>query len=185
MSKQRLGYLLFDLPSDHEIEGSIATECQIIQAIIHNKGQRARVKRICVASTKRFMNYPTYKYGVQFVHLSCHGGSKNIGMLGGTVSWENVAAQMIKHLHPIEEGQQRIICFSCCHSVVGFNRTKSAIAPYFTGAYLFSKTNVPFAQAITTWAMFYLKKELSHPHEAIMKAINDFIGEKLLIFRRY
>lgn len=185
MSKPKLGYLLFDLPSEHEIEGTLTTECQTIEAIIHNNGMPARVKRICVASTERFMGYPTYKYGVQFVHLACHGGKNGIGMLGGHVAWKDVAKQVTKHLHPLAPVQQRIICFSCCHSKDGFDKTKSALGSYFTGAYLFAKTEVPFAQAMAVWAMFYLKKKLSHPHEAIVKSINVFIGETLLKFRKY
>ena len=185
MSKPKLGYLLFDLPSDHEIEGTLTTECQTIEAIIHNNGMPARVKRICVASTERFMSYPTYKYSVQFVHLACHGGKKGIGMLGGHVAWKEVANQVTKHLQPLSTGKQRVICFSCCHSKEGFNQTRSALASYFTGAYLFAETEVPFAQTVTVWAMFYLKKQLTKPHEAIVQSVNDFIGEKLLIFKKY
>jgi hypothetical protein len=122
MSKLKLGYLLFDLPSDHEIEGTLSTECQAIEAIVHNQGMPARVKRICVASTERFMNHPTYKYGVQFVHLACHGGKRGIGMLGGNVAWSDVAKQVTRHLHPLATNEQRIICFSCCHSMAGFNK---------------------------------------------------------------
>ena len=70
MSKPKLGYLLFDLPSDHEIESTLATECRTVEAIIHNNGMQARVKRICVATPERFMNLQKYKYGVQFVHLA-------------------------------------------------------------------------------------------------------------------
>ena len=184
MSKPKLGYLLFDLPGDHEIEGTLATECQTIEAIIHNRGMQARVKRICVASTERFLSYPTYKYGVQFVHLACHGGKGGIGMLGGKVTWDKVAQQVTRHLKPLES-EQRVICFSCCYSQAGFDKTKEAFGNYFTGAYLFDKTKVPFAQSIATWAMFYLRKELLYPHEAIVKPINDFIGEKLLKFKRY
>ncbi|NCB26100.1 MAG: hypothetical protein EOM62_11610 [Bacteroidia bacterium] len=185
MSKPKLGYLLFDLPSDHEIESTLATECRTVEAIIHNNGMPARVKRICVASPERFMNFQKYKYAVQFVHLACHGGKKSIGMLGGHVEWKEVAKQVARHLHPLANDQQRIICFSCCYSKDGFDHTKSAFSSYFTGAYLFAKTEVPFAQAVTVWAMFYLKKKLTKPHEAIVQSINDFIGEKLLIFKKY
>ncbi len=116
MSKPKLGYLLFDLPSDHEVERAIATQCETIEAIISNRGMQARVKRIRVASIERFMNYPTYRYGVQFVHLACHGGRRGIGMLGGIVGWGDVAKQIVKHLHPLKGGEQRVMCFSCCYS---------------------------------------------------------------------
>ncbi len=155
MSKQKLGYLIFDLPSDHEVESELATECKTIQSIIHNKGMRARVKRICVASRERFMNYPTYKYSVQFVHIACHGGKSGIGMLGGTVSWAEVSKQIIKHIRPLSNDEQRIICFSCCHSLDGFKKTKTHLHPYFTGAYIFTEESVPFAESITVWSMFY------------------------------
>ncbi|WP_153306299.1 hypothetical protein [Desulfatiglans anilini] len=155
MSKQKLGYLIFDLPSDHEVESELATECKTIQSIIHNKGMRARVKRICVASRERFMNYPTYKYSVQFVHIACHGGKSGIGMLGGTVSWAEVSKQIIKHIRPLSNDEQRIICFSCCHSLDEFKKTKTHLHPYFTGAYIFTEESVPFAESITVWSMFY------------------------------
>jgi hypothetical protein len=67
MAKRKMGYLIFDLPSNQEVEGSLSTECDTIQAIISNKGMAAQVKRIKVASPERFMSYPTYKYQVQFV----------------------------------------------------------------------------------------------------------------------
>jgi hypothetical protein len=185
MSKPKLGYLLFDLPSDHEVERALATEYETIAAIISNRGMHARVKRVPVASIERFMNYPTYRYGVQFVHLARHGGRQGIGMLGGVVGWGDVAKQIVKHLHPLKRREQRVMCFSCCHSFAGFKATKNQFSSYFTGAYHSTSETIPFAKAITTWTMFYLKKKLSNPHEAIVKSINDFMGEDVLQFRRY
>jgi len=185
MSRPKLGYLLFDLPSDHEVEGALATECQTIEAIVHNQDLRARVKRVCVASRERFMKYPTYKYANQFVHLACHGGKSGIAMLGQEATWKEVATQVVRHMRPLSEGDQRVICFSCCYSLSGFRKTKSQFAPYFTGAYIFTEDNVAFAEAVTVWSMFYLKKRLSRPHEAIVKPINEFLGRDLLSFRKY
>ena len=182
MSKPKLGYLLFDLPSNHEIENSLATECDTIQSIIHNRGQRARVKRIRVASKERFLTYPTYRYGVQFVHLACHGGKHGVGMLGESVSWAAVAEQISKHLHPLSGNAQRVICFSCCHSYAGYKATQSTLKQYFTGAYHFAEEKVPFSTAITTWTMFYLKKKLANPHEGIAKAINTFMVKRFCNF---
>ena len=185
MSKPALGYLLFDLPGDHEIESSLATQCMVIESLIHNLGRKARVKRVCVASTARFKTYPTYKYGVQFVHLACHGGKHGIEMLGGNISWKEVADQVKRHLHPLKAGEQRVMVFSCCHSKAGFNATRAAFKDYFTGAYYFSLEELPFAYAITVWSMFYLKKTLSNPHAAIVADINSFLGEPLLVFGAY
>ena len=185
MSKPKLGYLLFDLPSDHEVEAALATECKVIETLIYNMHLKARVKRICVASTERFRTYPTYRYSVQFVHLACHGGTDGIWMLGGTMSWVDVAEQITKHLHKLKSGQQRVMVFSCCYSSDGFQATKETLKDYFTGAYYFNMASVQFAKAITLWVMFYFKKRLKWPHEKVVTAINEYLGEKILVFSTY
>ncbi len=185
MPKPKLGYLLFDLPGDHEIESALATECKVIESLIHNMRMKARVKRVCVASTEKFKVYPTYRYRVQFVHLACHGGKKGVGMLGGTMKWAQVANQITKHLHKLDADQKRVMVFSCCHSSDGFHATKGALQNYFTGAYFFKEETIPFSHALTIWAMFYLKKRLSKPHGAIVEAVNEFFGEEKLVFRPY
>jgi len=185
MRKPRLGYLLFDLPGDHEIESALATECKVIESLIHTLQMKARIKRICVASTEKFKRYPTYRYRVQFVHLACHGGEHGIGLLGGTMKWKDVATQITRHLHPLKGDEQRVMVFSCCHSADGFRATKKRFTEYFTGAYYFSRETVPFAFAITIWSMFYLKKKLSKPHGAIVDTINTFMDEEILTFDSY
>ena len=185
MAKKKMGYLIFDLPSDHEVEESLSTECDTIQAIISNKGMAARVKRIKVASPERFMAYPTYKYQVQFVHLACHGGKSGIGMLGGNLKWADVAKQIIRHLKPLTSKQKRVMCFSCCYSKYGFNRTKKHFKDYFSGAYYFTEEKIGFSTSITSWSMFYLKKKLSRPHGAIVKAINEFMKSEIITFKSY
>jgi hypothetical protein len=185
MAKKKMGYLIFDLPSDHEVEESLSTECDTIQAIISNKGMSARIKRIKVASTERFKAYPTYKYQVQFVHLACHGGKTGIGMLGGNVKWADVAKQVTRHLKPLTTKQKRVMCFSCCFSKYGFNQTKNYFKDYFSGAYYFAEEKIAFSTSITTWSMFYLRKKISRPHGAIVKAINEFMKSEVIIFRTY
>jgi len=185
MSKPKLGYLLFDLPADHEVESALATECKVIESLIHNRGMKARVKRICVASKERLKQYPTYRYRVQFVHLACHGSRKGVGMLGGTMTWTSVAAQITKHLRPLSRGQKRVIVFSCCHSTDALHATEKFLRTYFTGAYYFNAQKVAFSKAMTIWAMFYFRKRLSKPHEAIVEDINKFIGEDILAFHSY
>lgn len=185
MPRKKLGYLLFDLPGDHEVEFALATECEIIESLIHNMSMKARVKRICVASIEKFRTYPTYRYQVQFVHLACHGEKSGIWMLGGPMKWTDVALQITKHLHKLKSDEKRVMIFSCCHSEDGFKKTKSAFADYFTGAYYFKTEEIPFSHAITIWAMFYLKKKLSKPHGAIVEAINKFLGKDVLTFGSY
>ena len=140
MPKPKLGYLLFDLPSDHEVQGALATESKVIEALILNRGEKAKVKRVCIASKEQFMECPTYKYKVQFVHLACHGGPHGIGLLGGEATWNEVSTRISRFLHPLTTDQQRVIVFSCCHSRDGYEATRGALSTYFTGAYYFGSS---------------------------------------------
>lgn len=38
---------------------------------------------------------------------------------------------------------------------------------------------------MTTWLMFYLKKNINKPHEAIVDDINGFLGSEVLKFKTY
>lgn len=185
MPKPKLGYLLFDLPSDHEVESALVTECEVIETLLHNKRMGARVKRICVASTERLRRCPTFRYSVQFVHLACHGGKDGIEMLGGTMSWREVAMNITKHLNKLKDGQQRVMVFSCCHSEDGFEATRLFLKDHFTAAYHLAEEAVSFAKATTIWSMFYLKKNLEKPKGKITEAINQFFGTDVLKFRSY
>ncbi len=182
MTRPHLGYLLFDLPSDHEVEAGISTESMVIQSIIHNRDSQAVVKRICVASVGKMKKCPTYKYNVQFVHLACHGGRRGIAMLGGSMAWGDAISQIKKYLNPLVGDEQRVIAFSCCHSCDGLSATRQDLTGYFTGAYYFRTKTISFARAITIWSMFYLKKGTSRPHSPIVQAINGFIGKDVLAF---
>jgi len=53
---------------------------------------------------------------------------------------------------------------------------------YFTAIYHFVPEEIGFSEAMTTWSMFYLKKNLSRPHSAIKDEINKFMGKDLLEF---
>src|SRR5688572_1807229 len=112
MPRAKLGYLLFDLPSDHEVESALTTECELIETIIHNLDMPTQVKRICVASTTKFRKCQRYRLRVQFVHLAGHGSKKGIGMLGGDLKWGEVAAQIKRHIHKLPDGERRVIVFS-------------------------------------------------------------------------
>lgn len=185
MPKPQYGYLLFDLPADHEVESALATECKVIETLLHNMEMKARVKRVCVASANRFKKYPTYRYRVQFVHLACHGSKSGIAMLGTRMKWDDVGKQITRHLRPLNDGEQRVMVFSCCYSKDGYLATKSRFSRYFSGAYYFKLKRIHFASAMTIWSMFYFKKTLSSPHEKIAKTINDFMGGTTLLFKSY
>lgn len=185
MARAKLSYLLFDLPGDHEVESAIATESKVIEAIIHNLAMGARAKRVRVASRKSFTRIPTYRYGVQYVHLACHGGKKGISLLGGRVRWAEVGDQIVRHLHPLKKGEQRVMVFSCCYSREGYEGTKRQLSPYFSGAYYFKPKRIYFADAIAVWAMFYLEKRLDRPHRAIVKRINRYLRRAVLAFAPY
>jgi hypothetical protein len=183
--RKKFGFLLFDLPSDHEVERSLSTECDVIAALIANRGMASRAKTIRVASIDRLTSYPTYRYQVQFLHLACHGGKTGIGLLGGTMNWATVADQITKHLKPLGQGRQRVMCFSCCHSADGFLATKQKLTGYFTGAYYFSTERISFATAMTVWTMFYFRKKLDAPHAKVVADINAFVGKDILAFNTY
>lgn len=53
---------------------------------------------------------------------------------------------------------------------------------HFSAAYHFVPDKIDFSTAITTWSMFYLKKNLKRPVKAIKKDINKFMGEKVIQF---
>lgn len=180
MPRRKLGFLLFDLPGDHEVESALSTECDTISSVLHNRRLAARVKVIRAASERRLRRYPTYRYGVKFVHLACHGGPGGIGVLGGRLKWSDVVKVVKRHLKPLQDQQQRVLCISCCHSKSGLTAFRKNAADYFTLFYYFEADTIPFATAITTWAMFYLKKTLAQPHKGVLDAINTFHGRPVL-----
>src|SRR5262249_45893663 len=139
MARPKFEYLLFDLPSDHEVERRLATESASIEAVVHNKNLGGRIKHVCVASKERVLKPPTHKYDVAFVHLACHGGVRGIGLLGGQVRWGAAAAAISAYLHPLDPGQQRVMALSCCHAVDGFAAIKAPLKPFFTGFYYFKQ----------------------------------------------
>jgi hypothetical protein len=181
--RKPLGFLLFDLPGDHEVESSLSTECDTIASILHNRSLSTRVKVIRAASKNRLRRPATSQYSkMKFVHVAGHGSADGIGVLGGTIRWPEVVAIVAKYLKPLEAGAQRVLCLSCCSSAAGVAAFKRDAADYFTGYYHFVEDEIPFCDAITTWSMFYLKKRLAKPHEGMLKAINAFHGREVLTF---
>lgn len=184
MARPKFEYLLFDLPSDHEVEHRLATESATIESVVHNNGFGGRLKRVCMASKGRFLRKPNYKLDVSFIHLACHGSPSGIGLIGGSVPWGKAASVITSYLCPLASGQQRVMVFSCCHSTDGVTATSAALKPFVTGIYHVKKTEIPFATAITCWSMFYLKKDVAKPHAKIADDINAFLGEEVVVFKK-
>ncbi len=172
--RKPLRYLLLDFPSDHEVDGSLATECSVINALLTNNELGTRTKHFRLSSLASFKKLPNYSYDPKFVHVACHGGPKGIGLIGGWVPWQEFAKEMKAILQPLGTTHRRILTLSCCHSRTGATELKTHLTGYFTGIYHFTQKKVPFAQAFVVWTMFFLEKELKHPHEAIKKRINTF-----------
>jgi hypothetical protein len=183
-SPSKPGFLLFDLPSDHEVAASLSTECKVVEAILHNRGLARRITRHRFTSRTKFRDHASTRLNVRFVHLAGHANEDGIGFLRGGMSWEKFAEHITGHLQPLDD-EQRVVVFSCCNSADGFNATKKIFRDYFTAAYLLNDEKVDFSDAITIWAMFYLKKTVEHPHKRIVDPINQFFGRPVLEFHRY
>lgn len=181
--RPKYGFLLFDCPSDHEIEGSLVTECEAIKAVLSNRKLGSQLKILRCASTEAFDKLPQRIYpGIRFVHLGGHGSLNGLGLIGGHLSWDKVAQYIYSVLPNLNNGEQRVLTLSCCHSSTGAKKMKKKLTQYFTGIYYFVPDKIAFSTAITVWSMFYLKKKLDRPHKAVVDSINEFLGEKIISF---
>jgi hypothetical protein len=182
MPRPRYGFLLFDLPSDHEVDLALPTECELIHALLVNRRLGSRVKLIKASTSKRLEDLPAYQFQVQFVHLAGHGGPSGAGLIGGYIGWRRIARIVTSTLHRLSAGHQRILCISSCHSREGLKAMKPKLRGYFTGCYFFEHRKVSFATTLATWTMFYYRKELHRPHRRIVDRVNSFFGKEVLAF---
>jgi hypothetical protein len=182
MPRQKYGFLLFDFPSDHEVDLALPTECEVVWALLINRRLGSRVKLIKATTAERLERLPRYRYGVQFVHVGGHGSASQIGLLGGNIGVRKAARLITGCLHRLATGEQRILCLSCCHSRAAFERMRPRLQGFFTGCYYFARARVTFAQTLTVWSMFYYQKELRRPHHKIADRINGFFNDKILEF---
>lgn len=182
MPRQKYGFLLFDFPSDHEVDLALPTECEVVWALLVNRELGTRVKLIKATTKARLEQLPHYRYAVQFVHVAGHGSSTSFGLLGGSIRLQKAARLISESLHRLRRHEQRILCLSCCHSQAAFELIRPQLNGYFTGCYYFRPKRVTFAQSLTTWSMFYYRKDLRRPHRKIVKRINDFFDEEVLEF---
>lgn len=185
MGRKKLRFLLFDFPGDHEVDHSISTECETIHALLVNRGLGSRAKLLKFSSKESLEKLSTYKYEPRFVHVACHASRKSVGLLGGSVTWKYLAAETLKpRLKPLDKGESRILFLSCCNSASAKDSIKRYMPGYFTGIYYFVPKKVLFADSLTVAGMFYRKKRLANPQQAIVKDINTFFDEDLLTYAK-
>jgi hypothetical protein len=173
-------FVLIDLPSDHEIEGNIISEIDMIKALLHNRGFGSRIKSF--RATNNFPNIPRAYNEVGFVHLATHGSEQGVSLIGRHMKWREVADSLKTIVPPLKMGQTRILSLSCCYSRHGYNALKLLLVKHFTGFYYFEPTKIGFATAMTVWSMFYLKKSIEKPAAAVAKAINKFFEDDVLVY---
>jgi len=181
--RPRFGFLVFDCPSDHEIDGSLVTESETIRAVLANRNLGSRLKVVRVSTVKSVEALPNRAYsGVRYVHLGGHGSLSGLDLVGGRIKWPDVAKTITSVLPTLKEKEQRVLTLSCCYSEQGVLAMKLHLKGYFSAAYHFVPITIGFSQAITVWSMFYLKKKLRRPHGAIAQDINAFLKEDILAF---
>lgn len=176
-------FYLLDLPSDHEVDEDLSTECEVIRAILHNRGFKSVVKTTRMSSVDRFESATWRSYPkIGYLHLATHGGKRGIGLIGGRVKWVELAKRLKIAAPKLAPDQKRVLVLSCCFSEHGYTKLKPLLSGHFTGCYYFSPQRIGFADAMTTWAMFYKHKTINRPHAAIVKRINEFFDDNIICF---
>ena len=175
----RYTYLLLDLPSDHEVESVLATECDSIRGILANQFKDPKVKHVRATTLKGLQRtvprspYPHVKY----VHLACHGDENSIGLIGANLSWSRLAKHIVRYIPPLEGDNQRVLCLSCCYSAAGAKKMKLALKRHFTAVYYLTESKVGFDTSMVVWSMFYYRKPLEAPLRKVIDRINAFFGD--------
>lgn len=185
MPRESLRYLLLDLPSDHEIEGNLATECDIVYSLLANLELAAVTKRVRIARAQTLKRMRPYPYDAEIVHLAGHATYDGLWMLGEILPWNEVAASLAGCVTSLPIGQHRILNLSCCYSQRAAARLSHKLSPYFSGAYCFHETLVPYAKAIACWTTFFYKGPTAATHEAITHDIGEMMGGKVLQYIPY
>lgn len=180
MGRQSVRYLLLDLPSDHEIEGSLSTECDILYAMLANQELEGVTKHVRVARAETLWQLKQYPYEAEIVHLAGHATEDGLWVLGEVLKWELVAEHLAGCVKPLESGEQRIINFSCCNSEMAVDACASVLRPHFSGIYHFVEPSVEFSKAIATWTMFFYKQPTVGNHREIVSGISTYLGTPVL-----
>lgn len=157
------------------------TESDAIRSVLWNKSLGGRLKGLRLTTADSFIIAKERKYsGVRYVHLGGHASKTGIAFIGGSVKWQEVAKKLTKFFPTLADDEQRVLTLSCCFSRHGVAAMRPILKGHFTAIYHFKAETIGFSQAMTIWSMFYLKKKLSRPHQAIIKDINAFMGSEVL-----
>lgn len=176
-------FYLIDMPSDHEVDELLVTECQVIKAILHNRQFRSVIKTERITSIERYAGVKWRPYpGLGFVHLAGHASKRGIALIGGTVRWTAVAGSLKAIAPKLSKDQKRVLTMSCCYSECAAANLKPLLKGHFTGVYFFNAKEVSFADTMTTFAMFYRRKSLRKPHKRIVDKINAFFERDVIAF---
>lgn len=164
-------YLLLDLPADHEVDDFLPTECDVVRAVLANRGSGANVRQVR-ATTKASLDsrLPQRAYeDVRFVHIAGHGSRKGMSLIGDVLSWRELAAVLKCFCAPLRRGADRALCLSCCYSASGRRALAANVRDLFTGYYYFDNPKIGYAEAITAWSVFYLQKNAASPLRKIYR----------------
>ena len=180
-------YLLIDLPADHEVEGALATECDSIRGILTNKRMGSKVKHVRATTLEGLSKtMPKKPYAhVKYVHLGCHGDEDGVGLIGAKLRWSQVAERLMQYIPPLQQGETRVLCLSCCHSEKGAKKMKPKLKHHFTAVYYLTEPEVGFATSMVVWSMFYYRKRRSPLTTKVKERINDFFRNAPLEIRYY
>lgn len=176
-------YVLIDLPSAHEIEDRLATECEFIAALLANQGLSGDTRHIKAASRERFdrdTGLPCPR--AEFIHLAGHGSDSGLEVLGETIPWKEVARRLKRLVPPLSRGK-RYLTLSCCYSGAACKKLRPLLHGHFTGVYHFKDDDVGFASAMAMYGMFYMSK-LANSAAGVRNRINGFFEDEVLIYHK-
>jgi hypothetical protein len=179
--RPKFGFFIFDCPSDHEVDGHLLSESDAIKAVLSNRDLGSRLKSVRCTTVDSFRSVPTRKYpGIRYVHLGGHASKSGIAFIGGSVKWAEVASTLCDLFPPLVKNKKRVLTLSCCYSQQGVADLKPMLKGHFTAIYHFKPEKIGFAEAMTTWCMFYLRKRLSRPLAAVVTDINTFMKQDII-----
>jgi hypothetical protein len=130
--REGYGHLLFDFPSDHEVDAILPTACETIRAVLCNRTLKSRLKihRCSSINSFRKLGKPSYQ-AIRFVHLSGHGSKDGIHLIGGIVKWKDLAIMRRNQVGSLHHSQQRVLSLSPCSSRYGANEMASYLQGFF------------------------------------------------------
>jgi hypothetical protein len=185
MSRACLKYLLIDLPSDHEIEEGLATECDVLNAMLANNELSGLTKHIKVGRIETFKKMATYPYVAEIIHISAHATMEGLWLLGEVIKWDDVADCLAGAVAALDMGDERILNLSCCNSEMAAKRFEERLNPFFSGANYFVNNNIPFSTSAIAWTMYFYQLPNAGDHYKHREKINTFLGGETLSYYPY